>query len=530
MAVSLVGLGSCQAGDELFCGSGGCAFSEAEWQALTSLAWTSDAKLTDESNLFVGDADAIDLGHRLYFDARLSGRATLVDMLGRPTQFARAAKGEPINVSCATCHTPSRAGADFTSMASEVSVGAGLYDVNGQQTVNAAAYALAYWNGRVDSLWAQAAAVLESKVSMNGSRLAIAWVVYDNYRDEFSRLFAQYDFPLTEAGRALLRTGLSTDGTCALQAGACPAAVCRLVPASGGQACVPRFPPEGKPGDGTCQWGSATEPFHDAFDCMDVADRSDITRMLVNVAKAIAAYEFTLVSKDSRFDRFVAQGPSSAELSAAARRGARLFVGKASCVSCHRTPLLSDQQFHNIGVPQVGVGVPTVADCPKGDPVCDCTPGPTFNNCLPFGAYDGLLKLAKDSYLYRRDKEWSDNPEDRSRARWYVNQPDGGFEPAASLIGAWRTPSLRDVALTAPYMHDGLYAQLIDVIDHYNRGGAESGFAGQKAPQLAPLALSPQEASDLVAFLEALDGAPLPAEVTQDPCRRAPRPSSCPKP
>jgi len=252
-------------------------------------------------------------------------------------------------------------------------------------------------------------------------------------------------------------------------------------------------------------------------------DQSKITRTLVTVAKAIAAYEFTLVSKDSSFDRFVQAGPTSGVLPAAALRGARLFVGKAACVSCHRTYLFSDQGFHNVGVPQAGVGVPTLADCPAGS-TCDCS---TYNNCLPAGAFDGFKKLSKSAF--RRDRAWSDNPNDRSRARSYLDQPDAGtVDPAPGLLGAWRTPSLRDVALTAPYMHDGLYAQLIDVVQHYNRGGAASGFAGEKAVQVAPLLLTSAEENDLVAFLQTLTGAALPADVTQDPCRVATKPASCP--
>ena len=83
----------------------------------------------------------------------------------------------PINISCATCHDPKRAGSDFTSAPNTVSIGAGWYDVNSEQTVNAAYYPLLYWNGRTDSLWAQAAQVSESGVSMNGTRLNTFWVI-----------------------------------------------------------------------------------------------------------------------------------------------------------------------------------------------------------------------------------------------------------------------------------------------------------------------------------------------------------------
>jgi len=87
---------------------------------------------------------------------------------------------------------------------------------------------------------------------------------------------------------------------------------------------------------------------------------------------------------------------------------------------------------------------------------------------------------------------------------------------------------LRDVALTAPYMHDGYYPTLADVVQHYNRGGvpgagtdfasADAGAAGPHvAVQIKPLDLTDQEAADLVAFLETLTGAPLPSEQTSAP-------------
>ena len=79
-----------------------------------------------------------------------------------------------------------------------------------------------------------------------------------------------------------------------------------------------------------------------------------VTRILVNWAKAIAAYEYTLISVDSHFDEFVAAGARLHAISAAAKRGARLFVGKAACVDCHAGPQLTDELFHDIGVPQTG--------------------------------------------------------------------------------------------------------------------------------------------------------------------------------
>lgn len=516
LALAVLALSGCGAIDSVFCATTGCELSEREWSLLQSLAGLPEQPPPDPSNRYATSAQAAALGQQLYFDTRFSGNATLLDMLRRPMPYARAPKGTPIGVSCATCHDPGRGGADFTSVPNHVSIGAGWYDVNSQQTVNAAWYRIVYWNGRNDSLWAQIVAVSESFVSMGSNRLKIAWLLGDKYREPYEAVFTEW--PLPTAGgsaevRALVEPMTLADGArnplggqCRRNAGACPAECREVAPGEGNASCWPRFPLEGNPGaTAGCQAGSPTEPFNDAFDCMDAADQRLITRVLVNFSKAIAAYEHRLVSRDSAFDRWVAAGPSSDVLSAAQVRGARLFVGKASCIDCHSTPLFSDSEFHNVGVPQTGSAVPTEADCPAGAR-CDCIAG---RNCLPWGALDGLAKLKANGF--RRDSVYSDDPTDASRRDYLERQLD------ASLAGTWRTPSLRDVELTAPYMHDGAYRTLDEVVDAYDRGGAAAGVTGTRAVQLRPLHLTAQERADLVEFLRALTGAPLPQALTTNP-------------
>ena len=129
-------------------------------------------------------------------------------------------------------------------------------------------------------------------------------------------------------------------------------------------------------------------------------------------------------------------------------RGARLFVGKAACIDCHNGPLLSDDDFHDIGVPQSGPAVPTVNECPAGA-FCDCTGA--GKNCLPWGAYNGLLwKRDTGPKWYPIIDAWNDDPRSSPTVA-----PAGPFDPA--LQGGWRTPSLRDVALT-----DGRFPDAID--------------------------------------------------------------------
>jgi cytochrome c peroxidase len=444
---------------DAFCDDSGCAFSRDEWarlQGLTNLGPPPH----DDSNFVDGNPAAIELGRQFFADARFSGPATQIDALRRPAAVARAPKGQPTNLSCVSCHDLGRGGVDTASVPGNVSSGAGWSDVNALGIVNCAYQRLFTWNGRADSLWAQAFAVAENPTTMNGNRLRTAWVIANNYRAPYSALFGGLALPMP-----LLATS------------------------------DPRFPPDGKPGAQMgCQGGDPTEPFGDAWDCMQQADRDAINRVLVNWAKVLAAYEATLTSRNAAFDVFMREGPASTAVSAAAKRGARLFVGKAACIDCHNTPLLSDRDFHNVGVPQIGPDVPTEADCPAGDNVCDCTTSPLGKPCLPWGARDGLARLQASKML--RSSAFSDDPTHTIADE--VTRP-----LTAALEGAWRTPSLRNVALTGPYMHDGLYGTLQDVVAHYNRGG-EANAPGTRAVQIRPLGLTTDEQSDLVAFLESL--------------------------
>ena len=378
--------------DDLACGDQGCGWTPDEWTRIRGLAFicSEEQKAAggpcgapvppDFSNQYLPIADwetgalkvnpgadpVVEMGRRLYFEPLLSGTATWKDSLGRTTSSARAAVDAPISTSCATCHDPARYGGDFTSVPRTVSIGAGWYDVNGQQTLNAARFPLLYWNGRADSLWAQAAQVMESPVSMNGHRMKTFWVIVNHYRDVYAGIFPEA--PPAEPS--------SEDPT--------PAAS----PAWAALAATLEPPPEDT---------ATTEEYRAQFAALPRAAQRTVTFVHVNVAKAIAAYEWLLSSDHSPFDRFVNEGAQSTALAPPAQRGLKLFIGKASCVDCHNTPLLSDGRFHNIGVAQSGAAVPTVAECSdlQSAPRCDCVSG---KSCLPWGAYYGMERLATQEF------------------------------------------------------------------------------------------------------------------------------------
>jgi len=453
--------------DKLACGADSCLFTDAEWERVASLAHvTATPPPRDPSNGVLPSDDewtqahdttsgvsalgdpAVKLGWLLYHEPLLSGPISNKDSLGRDAPTPRLPTCGAVGVSCKSCHDPERYGSDFTSVPRNVSNGAGFYDVNIQQTLNAARFPLLYWNGRADALWAQAAQVMESGVSMNGDRVNTVRVLAAKYAALYAMVFTSPDDALPDL--ALL-------------------------------------PARGKPGQAAYDTG-LTDTL-----------KARVTRIHANAAKAIGAYEWFLSSDGSLFDRFVAEGRASELLPPAARRGLKLFVGRASCIDCHRTPLFSDGKFHNIGIPQAGDHVPTVPECTT--PQCNCA-DVSASTCLPSGAFAGLKKLKAAAF---------------SRCMMTDCPTDGA--PPESDMGAWRTPSLRDVAMTAPYMHDGVFATLDDVVWHYDQGGGQ-GMLGQS--EITVLLLSAQDRDDLVAFLETLTGEPGPKDLVTPPAAGSP--------
>jgi cytochrome c peroxidase len=171
---------------------------------------------------------------------------------------------------------------------------------------------------------------------------------------------------------------------------------------------------------------------------------------LQSIAEAIAAFERTIVSANSAFDKYV-MGDRTA-MNASQIHGMELFKGKARCILCHNGPNFTDDDFHNLGVPQ-----------------------------------EGLLKEDLGRYnVTRREQD----------------------------KGAFKTPTLRSVAETAPYMHDGVFKTLEDVIEFKSKGG---GANPRLSHLMKPLELMAEEKADLIAFLQALTGAPLKVTVPKLP-------------
>jgi cytochrome c peroxidase len=301
-----------------------------------------------------------------------------------------------------------------------------------------------FWDGRRDSLWAQALGPLEAASEMGSTRVEVVRRVATE--PEIAALYVR---------------------------------VFGAVPSVDD---VERFPDRAGP------FGSPNE--RAAWQRMATRDRRAVDDAFSNVGKAIAAYERLLVPGPSRFDRYVAglRGGSPAGANATLNdeevRGLRLFVdaGRTLCLRCHNGPLLTNQSFHQVGTATGTGGLPD------------------------FGRFLGVQAVLVDPFNCRG--EFSDaNPRQCSELRFLDKTH------VAGEVGKFKTPTLRGLPRTGPYMHDGRFATLEEVIEHYRHPPASNA-----SPEITPLELDDEEGRALVAFLEALDG----GVATAEPWLRAP--------
>jgi cytochrome c peroxidase len=232
-----------------------------------------------------------------------------------------------------------------------------------------------------------------------------------------------------------------------------------------------RFPPAAKPLP-----KEPENPLQKAWAAMSEDDRHAANRVFSNLGKAIAAFERGILVGETRLDRYVARlkkegrAAAAAELPPAALRGLKLFAGRGACTLCHSGATLSDGEFHDVGI-ALGIGR-------RVDP----------------GRFLGIATLRQSQFA--RNGAYAD-----------AKEPEAPIEflqrPQTAHLGSFKTPTLRGVAETAPYMHDGRFATLEEVVRFYStRQNARP--LGHPTTLLQPLNLTDAEIADLVAFLESL--------------------------
>jgi cytochrome c peroxidase len=223
--------------------------------------------------------------------------------------------------------------------------------------------------------------------------------------------------------------------------------------------------------------GPVDEPnARNAWEAMSLEDRDTVNRVYANIGKALAAYERLIIPGPARFDRYVEAlleddvDAMNAVMTADEVAGLRLFIGEANCIQCHNGPLFTNNSFHNTGVPPRGEKAP--------DP----------------GRLIGVQKVLADEFNCLGP--YSDAaPDDCTELQFLV---DNGED----LEGAFKPPTLRNVAETAPYMHAGQYADLFMVVRHYRH--PPKAAVGQS--ELEPLPFMHNGMMQLEAFLHTLSG------------------------
>lgn len=329
------------------------------------------------------------LGQRLFFETRLSADGRF---------------------SCATCHDPAHGFSDPKPL----SVALGATTRHSMPLWNVAHQRWFFWNGRADSLWAQAVQPLLHPDEMGSSP---------------AHLLA------TLSGDAGLKSDYET-----------------LFGTLPGEA-LPRTP--------------------------------EADRLLSNFGKAIEAYERRIISTDAPFDRFteaLRDGSAPAKtvaFSEAAQRGLRIFTGRGHCVLCHAGPNFSDGEFHNIGLPGITIDQ---------------------------GRFEGIPEVGQDRFNGLGAFSDDRSPAANIKLRYIAVK--------MNHLGEFKTPTLRNVAQTAPYMHDGRFPTLRAVLDFYSELPGAPAY-GHREETLQPQHFTEQEKADLEAFLRTLTGAPLEESLTR---------------
>jgi cytochrome c peroxidase len=332
------------------------------------------------------DPRAADLGRRLFYDPRAS------------------ANGE---LSCASCHDPELDWTDGRDLAQ----GLGQLEIHTPSIWNAAYNRWQFWDGRADSLWAQAAGPLEHPLEMGATRAGLVAVIADDpdLNRSYTELFGPLPAPISTAGPQL-------------------------------------------------------------------------DRAFVNVLQALASFERRIITTETAFDRFVrglrlGDAEDLAALNAAERAGARLFFGSARCHLCHHGPLFTDFEFHDIRLPR-----------------------PSASELEP-GRHRGIELVLADP-LNGSGEFSADRGPTANVNLLYLKQTE-------HRRGEFKTPGLRNVASTAPYMHRGQFQSLGEVLDHYSTLSDAAPPSHEDAERLLePLNLSEVEKEQIEAFLKSLSGSP----------------------
>ena len=375
----------------------------------------------DKTNAFADNEKAAAFGKILFFDKRLSCAQ---------------------NVSCATCHDPQKGWSDGLAtpkVFSNPHLNSGSKAVSKRRVPslwNIGYSRWLFWDGRMDSLWSQALGPPENPIEMEGgSRLLYAHEVYNDpgLKGKYESLFGKMP-------------NLSD---------------------------LKRFPLKGCP-----QPSNRESAENLAWDSMTTADQTAVNRVYSNLGKSLEAFERKIVSKNSKFDSYVAglkenKKEKPALFSGEEKRGLKLFVGAGKCVDCHSGPNFTDGGFHNLRVPSRNPDLPD-------DP----------------GRYAGIAQVKGN--IFNGAGSYSDDPKGPSQERL------DHLKASAVNKGQFKTPGLRNTAVSGPYMHQGQVKTLREVVEYYSTLKGAVKLQGPDEGLLKATHLKDSDIDALVAFLNTL--------------------------
>jgi cytochrome c peroxidase len=409
---------------------------------------------------------------------------TLTEIFGRQLFFDPGISASN-TISCATCHNPAYS---FTDR-KKTSAGIGLTSMNAPTLINMKQSVWFFWNGRADSLEAQALGPIENPLEHGFSRSSLVHRILTVYKLEYESIYGRipksiidYEsklkgLPAPRSSNPKISDELAAYALATLGSSKFQKDILSLAQRHNVQ------PIE----ELKIMASGSMEPANE-FDQLPDHVKRDINQVAFNAAHSIAEFERTIRTNDSPFDRYidrtVIQGSLLSSLNdefgASELSGLRLFTGRARCTLCHQGPYFTDQQFHNIGLPAL------------------------TSDTIEIGRSQGLL-MARDHEFNCLSTYSKNLNSDRQHQVESCRELQFLQTENSELMGAFKTPTLRNLKFTAPYGHDGRFLEINDILLHYSNLNSIPAV-GHREESLVPLHLSAQERHELELFLLSLSG------------------------
>lgn len=453
------------------------------------IAWKYLERRPVESNKSIknfpelSDTDLLKVAESLYvpaaqpsMDKKTEELATLGHDLFFDTGFSANGK-----VSCATCHSPERSFTDGKAKSEGIAQTA----KNAPTLVNVNSAHWFFWNGRADSLESQATGPVEHPGEQDFSRVKVAYRLKSHYSKKYEKFFGPLpkklppEDALSPARSAPLVSdeiaayALATLGNSDFQKD--------VLTSARDQGVQPIEIIKNHAAFSTDRRSSGN--LSHTAQALTSKEQAEIDKIFVNFVRAIAAFERTIVAADSPFDKFTEAFTKTKNSQKSLREsfgnselnGLRLFAGKGQCLVCHSGPKLTDEQFHNIGLPS------------------------TDAKTIDLGRAQGLLIARSDPFNCNSQYFPEKKQTESCLELGYLESEN------VDSVGAFKTPTLRQLKDSAPYGHDGRFAALGEVLRHYSELKSPASV-GRAEATLQPLNLTPVELKDLEAFLLSLHG------------------------